>query len=306
MRKTRSDSLNLKNLKRAVAAVAVALVAATVSCREAKQPANSAAEAPRPAAQPATSSPFDIVDSGVIAKPASFDHTRAEHKTKTQDCTVCHERVDNEVTPGFASHSACIDCHQQDFSASASQLCAVCHKTPVEASAELISFPSQLKQFGLKGFSHKTHLDPEKTGGASATDTAAAPAQECAACHRFDSRGVEASFPRHAECYSCHTHQAGQKLGECSTCHAPAGAALKYARGVGEPFRLYNFKHASHVKQATCARCHRLTEAASEARADIQQISTARGQRHKSACWSCHTQAREPVCTKCHTGSLPF
>ncbi|HKY03458.1 MAG TPA: hypothetical protein VJQ56_01145 [Blastocatellia bacterium] len=302
MRKARSNSLNLKKLKRAVLVLAVALAAASVACREAKRPANTAAEAPSPAPQPAASSPFDIVDSAVTLKQASFDHARAEHKTKTGDCTVCHERRDNEITPKFPGHSACIDCHQQDFASSASQLCAVCHKTPVEASAELISFPSKLKQFGLKGFSHKTHLDPEKIGGQST----GAPAVECAGCHRFDSRGVEASFPRHAECYACHTHQAGEKLSECSACHAPAHAALRYTRGVGEPFRLYNFKHASHIKQASCARCHRSIEAASEAHADIQQISTARGQRHKSACWSCHTQAREPVCTKCHTGSLPF
>lgn len=291
MRKTR--------LKKAVAAIAVAFVAISVACRETKQPANRAAEAPKASATPAASSPFDIVESAVVAKLASFDHNRAEHRTKTQDCTVCHERTGDEITPKFAGHSACIECHQQDFSAGESQLCAVCHKTPVEASAELISFPSKLKQFGLKGFSHRSHLEPDRYGD----DTGA---QRCDLCHRFDGRGIEASFPRHAECYACHAHQAGQKLGECSACHAPAAVALKYTPGVGEPFRLYNFKHASHVKQASCATCHRSVEAASEARADIQQISTARGQRHKSACWSCHTQAREPVCTKCHIGSLPF
>jgi hypothetical protein len=135
----------------------------------------------------------------------------------------------------------------------------------------------------------------------------------CTFCHNFEGSATAAKFPTHPECYSCHSHQPKTaqnegKLGDCGVCHTRREDSLVATRGPGQALSLYNFRHsASHLKAGACDRCHKTTEVAAKAvRADIQEISTARGQRHHSTCWTCHVQAREAVCTKCHVGSLPF
>ena len=283
-----------------IAAAAIVLISA-LACRSTKPPtANKAAEAPQPAPQTAAApSPFDVKESAVIARTSPFNHTRAEHQTKTKDCAFCHQRLDNSVTPVFPGHSACIECHAKDFTNTSSQMCVVCHKSPVDAQGTRISFPAKMTEFGIKGFSHKQHMDAKKMAGETETP-------KCSTCHQ-STEGAASSFPNHQQCYSCHVHQANQKLGECGVCHADTKLALKYTRGTGSALSLYNFQHGPHTKKASCDRCHRQTETApKQVRADIQTISVGRGQRHTSACWSCHVQAKESVCTKCHRGSLPF
>jgi hypothetical protein len=282
-----------------IGAAAILLISA-LACRSTKQPtANKAAETPQPAPQTTTPSPFEVKESVVIERTSPFNHTRAEHQTKTKDCAFCHQRSDNSVTPVFPGHSACIECHGRDFTNTSSQMCVVCHKSPVDAQGTRISFPAKMSEFGIKGFSHKQHMDPTKMAGE--TEPA-----KCSTCHQ-STEGAAASFPNHQQCYSCHVHQANQKFGECSVCHADTKFALKFTKGTGSALGLYNFKHGSHTKKASCDRCHRQIETApKQVRADIQTISAGRGQRHTSACWSCHVQAKESVCTKCHRGSLPF
>jgi hypothetical protein len=293
MRKDTSKKLRL-------VIVAVALVAGAMACRDSKPPATNANRPPEPAPAPAaTPNQPEIVpvEAEVMERASPFNHNRAEHKKI--DCTVCHQRTDNEAAPKFPGHSACNDCHQKDFSSATSVLCAGCHKMPVDAQAQMISFPAKLKQLGLKGFSHRQHLnlDPGKLPAGIAT-------LKCDSCHRLD-RGAQASFPKHPECYSCHTHQAGEKLGECSVCHTDRTLSVKYSPGFGTPTSLYNFKHGAHTGRASCDRCHGLTKATGKT-SDILQISTARGQRHNSTCFACHSRVRETVCTKCHVGSVPF
>jgi hypothetical protein len=281
-----------------IGAAAILLISA-LACKSTAPPtANKAAEAPQPAPPAAAPSPFDVKESPVIERTSPFNHTRKEHQTKTKDCGFCHQRLDNSVTPVFPGHSACIECHAKDFTNTSSQMCIVCHTSPVDAKGTRISFPAKMSEFGIKSFSHKQHMDPKKMAGESETP-------KCSACHQ-STEGAAASFPNHQQCYSCHIHQANQKLGECGICHADAKLALRFIKG-GPTLGLYNFKHGSHTKKASCDRCHRQTETApNQVRADIQTISAGRGQRHTSACWSCHVQAKESVCTKCHRGSLPF
>jgi hypothetical protein len=289
-------------LKLTVTLVALAIVITAIACRSTKQNLNKAPDQPAtPAPQANSNSNGEVFESKVIERNSPFDHSRKEHKAR--ECNTCHQRTDNDAVPKFPGHPACIDCHQKDFVSRNSQMCVVCHKVPLDAQPQLISFPAKLAEFGIKGFSHRDHMNPEKMKGqlASGGDI------KCDLCHRFDSRGVEASFPKHPECFSCHTHQAGQKLAGCTTCHTNAAASMKFNRGTGSALTLYNFRHGPHLKAASCDKCHRTTEvAAQQPRSDILQISTARGQRHTSACWSCHVQARESVCTKCHVGSRPF
>ena len=287
-----------KVLKLAVVVIAAAAIV-LAACSKSKPPANKAAQpavpaqpAPAPAATTAT------VESVVIEKTSPFNHTTKAHK---QECVNCHQRTDNEPVPQFPGHAACIDCHQKDFTTTTSQMCVVCHRTPLEQQPKLIAFPARLSQFGIRGFSHKTHRDASKM-------PAGTQPPKCDACHRITQGGLQVGFPRHPECYSCHTHQAGEKLGECTTCHAGVSESMKYRTGSTGAFSLYNFRHASHVSRAACDRCHGTpsAKAVSTAQSDVLKISTARGQRHKSACWTCHVQAKEPVCSKCHTGGVPF
>ncbi|HVF89183.1 MAG TPA: hypothetical protein VNH22_03890, partial [Blastocatellia bacterium] len=260
--------------KRVVAAAALAMLG-LLACREAKR-TPPAPESPQPG-QAAAESPFNVVVSKTIEKRSPFDHNRPEHRTKAQDCAFCHRRIDNDTTPTLPGHKACVECHVQDMSAASSELCVVCHVIPVDVKGQLISFPEKQKEFGLRGFSHRTHLDPARM----APD---ADAGKCDRCHRFDVAGVNATFPAHEQCYSCHTHQAGGELSECGVCHSDASVALKGSRGLGSAFRLYNFRHGPHVRTADCARCHKASGAGENAtRPDIMEISTASGQRHNSA-----------------------
>ena len=301
-----------KLLKLAVLAAAIMLLA--IACRSTKQNLNKPVDNANTSApvQPVSQSAFDVVDSKVIEKISPFIHTRKEHQTKTKDCAFCHQRKDNNPTPTFPGHSACIECHQKDFTARESRMCEVCHTTPVDAKGTRIDFPKKQSEFALKGFSHRQHGNAEKMK--DQIDAAQAEAAHvsngvpgCALCHNFSDNAVVASFPHHAECYTCHSHQATQKFGDCGTCHIKKDQGLAFSRGTGPAFSLYNFRHGPHLKKSECARCHRTTEVpAAEVRADIAEINVARGQRHHSTCWECHVQARESVCTKCHIAGRPF
>ena len=295
-----------KNLKLAV--VAMMIVAAVVSCKSTKQNLNKPAEpSTAPAPAPASQSPFELVDSKVIATVSPFDHSRKEHRTKTEDCSACHKRTNNDAKPVLPGHAACIECHAKDFSEKTSQMCVVCHKTPLDAQNSRIEFPAPLSEFGLKRFSHRDHANPEKMKAQMEASQMPAGAPECAACHRFDARLVQASFPKHPECYSCHIHQPGEKFGDCRGCHTKKADSLQYNASLGTAFSLYNFRHGPHMKKAACDRCHQTIEVPSgQLRSDVLRISTARGQRHHSDCFRCHVREREPVCSKCHVSSTPF
>ena len=171
----------------------------------------------------------------------------------------------------------------------------------------ITDFPKALGQFGLKRFSHQTHLDPGRAPAGSSP-------LQCDACHRFDNRMITASFPRHQECYACHVHSAGQKLSGCGDCHIETGSAMKIEKNPGAATLQYNFKHSSHLNQpgikSDCAVCHKVDERQApsqgvDARSDIVRGVVSRGQRHQSACWKCHEQSREPVCAKCHLNGFP-
>ena len=306
-----------KRLKLIVATITLMLFVSFAACRSTKQNLNKPPDNANaaPPAQPVSQSAFDVVDSKVIEKVSPFDHNRKEHQTRTKDCAFCHQRKDNNATPVFPSHPACIDCHQKDFTNRQSRMCEVCHTTPVDAKGTLIEFPKKQSEFGLKAFSHRQHGNADKMKGQEADAAGGVPA--CDKCHTFDQAKMVASFPHHPECYACHAHQANQTtqvgqatktLGDCGTCHVKKDQALAFNRGTGPAFSLYNFRHGPHLaKSGDCSKCHKNTDVPeTQARADIAEINVARGQRHHSACWQCHVPAREQTCTKCHKGSVPF
>ena len=288
-----------KLIKLLIVITAASAFAALAACSKSKPTTNRASQpqnASTPESTPSSTPGMTPVESVVIERNSPFNHNTKAHK---QDCSACHRRVDNGPVPKFPDHSACNDCHQKDFTTTSSQMCAVCHQTPLDQQPRLIAFPTRLAEFGIRGFSHQAHLDPTKM-------PAGTQPLKCENCHRTGS-GSQVSFPRHPECYDCHTHQAGEKLAECGTCHAAVSEAMKYRTGSTGAFALYNFKHSSHITRVSCDRCHRSVPMTTVSRqSDILKISTARGQRHRSACWSCHVQARESVCTKCHVSGVPM
>ena len=297
----------IQNLKRLISIGAILFVCTALlwACKSTKQDINKPPEN-APPAQPASQSPFDLVDSKVIEITSPFDHNRKEHKTKTQDCAACHARPTNDAKPVLPGHPACIECHAKDFTNKDSKMCIVCHKIPIDAQASRVDFPVRQVQFGLKSFSHRTHMNPEKMKGQmDAAQTGDAP--KCDFCHKFDEQGLKASMPKHPECYSCHSHQPAQKFAACDGCHIKKPDAMQYGVTLGAAFNLYNFKHGPHLKKASCEKCHQTTEVPSDQRrADVLEINVSRGQRHNSTCWTCHVRAKEPVCSKCHINSTPF
>ena len=327
-----------KRLKQIVLGVTVVLLISGIACRSTQQNLNSKPpENENANANSNTSSAggaITAVESPVITKTSTFDHNREEHRVgpdaKIKDCAACHKR--DQQTPSDVMvkqpgkdtwtpyHDSCDVCHnKENFRQTSADvlktnpLCAGCHKaeggqivlnTSGGLKGVLIDYPKRQFEFGLKGgekgFSHKDHMDPQKMAGEGQE-------VKCDTCHKFDSRGAQSSFPKHADCFSCHSHQAAQKFGECGVCHTEVARAVKYSPGIGSALNLYNFRHSSsHLKAGSCDRCHQMQDPVNETSVDIKQINTARGQRHTSSCWSCHKQARETVCTKCHVGSLPF
>jgi hypothetical protein len=234
-----------------------------------------------------------------VQKASPFDHTRKEHKL---DCKACHVRADNKTIPRLPYHSACIDCHVSDFTSAASQLCATCHQMPLQEKVKTSAFPAAMQEFGLKSFSHSDHMNPQKLKPEKTP--------QCKSCHPFDPKQVAAGFPGHPECYSCHIHQTKQKLAGCNTCHAFTGDSMKYQKISGDAYAKYHFTHASHLRQPTvgnrCDKCHMLEPNAEPVQSDITVINTARGQRHKSQCWTCHDRQTESLCRKCHVGGVPL
>ena len=181
-----------KKIKVMIVGLAVGLLVGALACRGSKQVSNNAnrTSTPPPAAAPTPSQPqIDAVDAPVMERVTLFNHNRAEHKKL--ECTVCHQRTDNEATPRFPGHSACNDCHQKDFSAANSQLCTGCHRMPLSGQPELIGFPARLKQLGLRAFSHRQHLNPDASKWPAGTEKL-----KCDACHGSASR-LETSFPKH-------------------------------------------------------------------------------------------------------------
>jgi hypothetical protein len=288
-------------------------------------------ESPKPAAQPAKPGPNDaklVTD----RRKGYFDHLRKEHRVKPdgplENCQSCHARDTAKAAdaklgqPGRRTptwlpfHDACTQCHAAEtFQQTAPEtlntnpMCASCHRGGITQNnqALLIDYPGRLNEFGLQGiggarpgFSHKTHLNAQKMG-------AEADKAKCSTCHQFDAQGVRGSFPRHPECFSCHVHQAQQKFGDCGVCHINTALSVTFVRGPETPFKQFRFRHSpAHLKAASCDRCHRTAEPESAKRVDILKISTGQGQRHSSACWSCHQQAKEAVCTKCHVTPPAF
>lgn len=214
-----------------------------------------------------------------------------------------------EVEPHVPTHTACSDCHSREDYLDASRsepLCATCHPNAildVALKTQVLPFPKRLNQFGIVAFLHRTHMDPQKM-------TEHPDRYGCEFCHSGGSGVTAKNFPGHAQCYSCHIHQAGQRLGRCQDCHALTAASLSFLTTEGVSARDYHFLHSGHTKNKDgtaipCATCHGFVAAVPKG-SDIARLEPARGLRHTSMCWgSCHKQKEETNCQKCHVSGVP-
>ncbi len=319
-----------------LAVVVLALIAIVAACKTTQQNLNQntntapppTTTTPTPPSQPGFT---QVVNQKISGNKSTYDHFRDGHKQLT-NCADCHQRDKTKPTNAVPNqpnkeywqpyHDACNRCHtvdretyglKQAGSLKGNTFCAGCHQDPpVTTTANgvdkgnMLAYPDSTDQYGIRGgkvdgvigFSHKTHMDASKMDPND-------PAVSCNNCHNVSANPTRSTFPKHESCFQCHVHQSGQAKSDCNVCHIQTANAVRYSPGMGSATS-YRFRHsASHLRAAACSRCHQTLDLPTEPRIDVQQISTARGQRHSSACFSCHSQAKETVCSKCHT-SVPF
>jgi c(7)-type cytochrome triheme protein len=237
---------------------------------------------------------------------STFIHTSSQHAGLA--CNSCHLRTDNSARPSFPGHSACINCHGNQFFTSASPMCVICHADVNTAKAPLKSFPANFKErFNVK-FDHAQHMN-----------AAVRPQNGCAACHsaganRGTALSIPASMSAHSQCYVCHTPSrksaSGRDLASCGVCHDQKS----YAR-TSTNARAFSasFSHAKHGprQRLECAACHSLTPGLPQGR----QVSSPRTAEHfviggGQSCLTCHNGKRSfggdlafKDCRRCHTSA---
>jgi c(7)-type cytochrome triheme protein len=232
---------------------------------------------------------------------SNFSHRSNAHAQ--QACTSCHQRTDNSATPRFPGHSACTNCHLQQFVNPQAPMCTLCHANMSSVPPPLLAFPTKFKESFNVRFDHAQH----NAGSAR-------PANGCASCHAGNlRRGVAMAIPAginaHNNCYSCHTPGStsafGRDISGCATCHTAAPFrrtstnALAFSRG---------FRHSTHGarQKLNCASCHNLAAG----KAQGLQVSSPKPVEHTpmrgSSCATCHNDKRAfgelADCKKCHTG----
>lgn len=233
----------------------------------------------------------------------TFSHSTSAHANI--NCNSCHQRSDNSITPRFAGHSACIECHLTQFVTPQSPMCAICHSSVQTSPAPMKSFPASFNErFNMK-FDHAAHNRGEGR-----------PGDGCIACHRSLRGGLALSIPvnltAHNQCYSCHTPNrvvGGRDIGSCNTCHSLAGYRRTSTNSAA--FQA-SFSHAAHGsrQRLSCTDCHTVKAGAVQSR----QVSSPAVSQHFSSnramkCMTCHNDSRAfgdrdfENCKRCHTKS---
>jgi hypothetical protein len=222
-------------------------------------------------------------------------------------CSICHDRRNNSVEPGFPQHKDCISCHQTQFTTPDSPLCSICHTTEGLSGQNppLKKFPA-LRSFNTE-FDHAQHT----AGLAEARSQ-----QGCASCHAPARRGVAKTIPAglgaHQTCYQCHTpgkESRGIDISSCGACHGPGRYAPTTV--AARSFRI-GFSHAEHGprEKLSCESCHTVGARGLQqgrqvtSTLPVQHFPTTRAQ----TCMTCHNGRRTfgetnfNDCKRCHTG----
>ncbi len=194
------------------------------------------------------------------------------------DCSTCHTTEGpTSVKMKRPGHDQCMACHSDAFekpssTPSAVKICAQCHSESKPSATDLKPFPLYKKQRAiLIDFAHARHVDPKarlnpKTGFRA----------DCTFCHKFQSDGVFATFPGHAECAGCHAKDGAlphltpaSDTKDCRGCHSPEEIenpgftkTRKFADHVVSGVHVnIKFSHIAHFKakereNLNCTTCH--------------------------------------------------
>lgn len=260
---------------------------------------------------------------------------------KELKCASCHKRPSNdEMKNGvvettlrnlkfslrFPNHSACIECHVNQFVSKPQKTCTICHDTKgglVKRPPER-DFPKRYDfnaLFDLK--QHQLHSGKYKLPGSSKN-------VDCNFCHKQNARPTILELPSHTECFTCHSPLSGDqkasKKSDCRFCHTErtedasklAPFAAKYlSRAYGA-----KFTHKSHVAYMgnRCDMCHSINNTNGNQTAPstmrIKEHPITPAEKTAGGCFNCHDGGihygkkvfgGEPgaegggSCTKCHT-----
>jgi hypothetical protein len=255
-----------------------------------------------------------------FAKPPQ-DYSKFRHSypgqhaalTGRNNCSSCHQRRDNSITPTFPGHKDCDKCHQFTLAPFNPTACLICHtqeglnQGPTQQNPYLKSFPNSLVEFNAE-FDHAEHIN----GPADAR-----PQKSCQQCHLPVRRGVALTAPSglaaHLTCYVCHTpgrQAGGADIGNCGECHAPGRGLVRIAT-VARSYNL-GFSHAEHGlrQRLNCESCHTILQ---RGLAEGKQVSLPTPAEHfpntrAVTCATCHNNQRSfgeanfNDCKRCHTG----
>jgi len=250
----------------------------------------------------------------LAAAQAEEFHLHAYHAAKLSiECRACHVPVEKDsVTLRRPGHAQCLMCHAAVFRTDSNpRICQQCH---VSGSPDLIPYPRFKNQRPLLAdFSHARHMDPR-----GRLDPHTGFRADCVHCHRLETDGKLAAFPRHAECAACHGRDGirprltpASTARDCRGCHAPeeienpsrrsGSPSLQVASGVWPKIE---FSHQAHLRskqqeKLDCATCHAsVPKSASLATLELPAMLD---------CVACHETShrlagrlRMSNCTLCH------
>ncbi len=166
-------------------------------------------------------------------------------------CSLCHvPSARGSVELKRPGHAECRLCHQNDFEKESRPLfCAQCH-TGARNKTDLL--PTRAV---LTDFSHARHKDAKARSDANGFRS------DCSFCHKFEADGVQAKFPAHIECASCHSkpgvkpHLSASIIqSECRGCHAPEQTEKTRQHAISGTYGNIKFSHADH--RVDCTTCH--------------------------------------------------
>ncbi|HVW83511.1 MAG TPA: cytochrome c3 family protein [Bryobacteraceae bacterium] len=269
---------------------------------------------------------FALLAAPVFAQQSKNFLIHAFHKDQlggTLDCSLCHvASKEGSVTLKRPGHDQCMTCHSDDFNKDLKQaVCAQCHSSfPPSGSDDLLPYPRyKASRALLFEFSHAQHVDKKaridpKTGFRA----------DCTFCHKFDAKGVFASFPSHEQCATCHS-KPGMKpqltaelsAESCRGCHTPEEienpAFTETRRFTGRrdiqgKYVDISFSHIAHFKvknqfDLNCTTCHYAIPTSTS----IQNLTLPR----MIDCVQCHDSAkaikaefRMSNCKTCHSDTV--
>jgi c(7)-type cytochrome triheme protein len=207
---------------------------------------------------------------------------------KARACNSCHPLSPRgEVV--IASHSACVECHKQDFAAREPKTCGACHNA-TEPWRKLVADRAlpERTEFGAM-------LDHDKHK------------QACASCHKLRTVSSQLRTPRgHASCIGkgCHENKAGPapRFEACDGCHRIGlasereNARLSAAWSVRRAFDHTKHERTPDQQPLACTACH------DKLGGNLLELATPQ----KPACLPCHDDGKAAfkltgtTCGRCH------